>query len=344
LKRRRQTTLRTDREPRVRRGLVCLLVLLAALAAAPAAPAAPAVAFAWVAEDRDVDLLAFRSELCLEQGRYADARKWFNALLRRSRLLQNRASAALGLGYCLQAHEDYPAAAEQLMSAVDAYAHYLPFATAVQAEFDIAVNHLDGKRYFLGLFSRTSKAALVYDHVQRVAPYLPVGPLALYRRSLISDGDADEEPASNHPIGRFEAFLARYPAHELAPEVRLKLIAELLARAETGHGDLLLRGRARHELDQLKTLTPDARREAETVRLARQADDIEARKLLELAEFYLLPVQHRPAVARRYLEELLQRHGDSPAAARGRLLLAALRGVKSDQEGTPTPLAPETTP
>ncbi len=146
------------------RGAALLLAWLGGLTAAWAAEPAT---FVWVPEDANVDRLTVRGELYFEQGRHAEARQCFRALRQRSRLMQNRASAAYGVALCHLATADYEDAATELMGAVDAYAHYLPFAAAVDTEFKLAVEHLDGHRYFLGLFSRDPAAAKVYDHLQR---------------------------------------------------------------------------------------------------------------------------------------------------------------------------------
>ncbi len=293
--------------------LTAALLLLAL--GAGAAPNSPA--WRWVHEAAGINQLTLRAEVYFERGRYATAEQNFKRIYRGARRLQNKGLALYGMGMCRYHRGRYPDAAKTLRQAITYYANYIPFHAALATEYKIAAEYLDGKRYFLGLFSHTKEAARAYDHIWQTAPYSRTAPPSLYRRALIELRRRDGRERGKEWL---ELFLTRYPDHELAPKARLKLITVLVVEAARSEGDALNLRRARHETELLRRLHPESKSLKQAERLIADGREIEGDHLMFLGGFYREPVTNRPRAARRYLEAVAAGFPERAALAEARLL------------------------
>ena len=234
---------------------------------------------------------------------------------------QNLTEVLLKKAWNFRLRGKHSRAYKEFKFAVDNYPGYIPLEQVLSAEYQIALDHLEFKRTWLG-FSKTPLAIRIYAHVNKRGPYTKTGPPALYRQGkLLLESRKDYEGAAE----KLELFLTRHPRHELSGDARLDLVKALLENAEDFDGDAGLVRRARYELARFKRLHPGHQRQVEAAQLLARARNCEAKRLLSLGRFYRRRGAHyRPHAARRYLQELLEKYGDTLAAPQARKLLARL--------------------
>ena len=262
---------------------------------------------------------------------------YYQGLERNSANRKDRARATLIQAELQLQAEEYWEAYQTYRRALTNYASFVPFNAVLSREFDIALQHFEGRkgRLLFVKFSTNDKALEIYDHILEVGRYSPAAPKALYQSGMISfmEGKLDEA------IEKFTRLVTDYPRSALAPNARIELSSALLLAAAEADGDGALAAKARRQLRQVAAADPSHERIETVDGRLQAADEIEARRLLALAEFYRRPAHLRDASSRRYLNSIVTKYAKTSSARKAETILASLPAEGAAPTPAPPPVA-----
>jgi outer membrane assembly lipoprotein YfiO len=268
-------------------------------------------------------------------GDFKAAYKKYRSVETGSINLRNRGRAVVMQGQCLWEMEDRWGAYESYRRALDNYAGFVDFDDVLAREFEVGEYYYRQKASRIWLFkmSTSAMATDIFDHIVRVGPYSDLAPKALLYSGKIAVRDREFNTAST----KFRRILTQFRNSDQAPEARLALARSLLDEAREGDGDGSKIREANRHLERFLRSYPDHEHRPEAVELQRQAREVEANRLLALAEFYLRRAHSKPEAAARYLRELLAKYEGTEAEPAA---LEMLEQMNSQLQDTPTPDEP----
>ena len=252
------------------------------------------------------------AESQMAEGDYKDAAKNY---LKTAELSQEPAKTA----FLVKAADAYiladkaSAALRLYQELLQNHALQLPYEHAVRQLRVLAENFVVGKGTFLGLCD-VPTAIKVYELIIREAPAPHLSAPDRFRLAeLLQDEHRDAEA-----VAVYQAII-KHASRNWDARAKLALLLGKLARSSDGDGTKTRA--ALREANLVLAYKPDHPLANDLKQLVADATELNAQRLLEQAQFYLIPTQRRPGAARRYLHDVITNFPNSQAAATARQLL-----------------------
>ncbi|MGN0878551.1 MAG: hypothetical protein ACI4WT_03730, partial [Oligosphaeraceae bacterium] len=253
------------------------------------------------------------AESQMAEGDYKDAAKNY---LKTAELSQEPAKTA----FLVKAADAYiladkaSAALRLYQELLQNHALQLPYEHAVRQLRVLAENFVVGKGTFLGLCD-VPTAIKVYELIIREAPAPHLSAPDRFRLAeLLQDEHRDAEA-----VAVYQAII-KHASRNWDARAKLALLLGKLARSSDGDGTKTRA--ALREANLVLAYKPDHPLANDLKQLVADSTELNAQRLLEQAQFYLIPTQRRPGAARRYLHDVITNFPNSQAAATARQLLA----------------------
>jgi tetratricopeptide (TPR) repeat protein len=214
---------------------------------------------------------------------------------------------------------------------MDEYPESKLFQAALQKQFDIAFDYLNGyKDTFLGMriLDMGTEGVQMMWRIQQRSPGSPLAEKGLHATADYYFNDADFDLAED----AYNAYIQTYPRSELIPRAKLRAAFSSLAQFRGIKFDASNIIDARAQLMVIQKEYPDLSAEENVQTVLDQIDSAFAEKLLEVGEFYQRT--HEPRGAVYEYRFLVQTYPNFPEAeiARRHLL-----GMPPDQTTEPPP-------
>ena len=253
------------------------------------------------------------AESQMAEGDYKDAAKNY---LKTAELSTEPAKTA----YLVKAADAYiladkaSAALRLYQELLQKHALQLPYEHAVRQLRVLAENFVIGKGTFLGLCD-VPTAIKVYELIIREAPAPHLSEPDRFRLAeLLQDEHRDAEA-----VAVYQAII-KHASRNWDARAKLALLLGKLARSSDGDGTKTRA--ALREANLVLAYKPDHPLANDLKQLVADSTELNAQRLLEQAQFYLIPTQRRPSAARRYLHDVITNFPNSQAATTARELLA----------------------
>ena len=253
------------------------------------------------------------AESQMAEGDYKDAAKNY---LKTAELSTEPAKTA----YLVKAADAYiladkaSAALRLYQELLQKHALQLPYEHAVRQLRVLAENFVVGKGTFLGLCD-VPTAIKVYELIIREAPAPHLSEPDRFRLAeLLQDEHRDAEA-----VAVYQAII-KHASRNWDARAKLALLLGKLARSSDGDGTKTRA--ALREANLVLAYKPDHPLANDLKQLVADSTELNAQRLLEQAQFYLIPTQRRPSAARRYLHDVITNFPNSQAATTARELLA----------------------
>ena len=186
-------------------------------------------------------------------------------------------------------------------------------------------------------FKDESRAVEVYEKAIEHAPFAAEAAQAKLRTAIhiIEHGDGKGIVERSVPLLR--RVVTDHPGTEEARMAQLRLGVVLAGLAQSGDGDGAYNRDALAALNDYKIKYPDSGEIEYIDKLILRTRDIQAKRLVETAEFYR--DNNRPEAAERHLSEAIRLYPDTPYATKAEQLLTAM-----DLTYIPQPMQPAIEP
>jgi outer membrane assembly lipoprotein YfiO len=207
---------------------------------------------------------------------------------------------------------------------MDEYPESKLFQSALQKQFDIALDYLNGyKDKFLGMriLDEGSEAVQMMWRIQQRSPGSPLAEKGLHATADYYYNDSQYDLAED----AYNAYIQNYPGSEQIPRIKLRAAFSSLAQFRGVRFDASNLIDARAQLIVLQKEYPDLAAEENVQTVLDQIDSAFAKKLLDQGEFYQRT--HEPRGAAYEFRFLAQTYPASPEAASARQYL---RGMPPD--------------
>jgi outer membrane assembly lipoprotein YfiO len=198
---------------------------------------------------------------------------------------------------------------------MDEYPSSLLFQAALQKQYDIALDFLNGyKRTFLWfkVLDSTDEGIMMMFRIQQRAPGSPLAEKALLHTADYYFNDQDYDLAYD----AYVAYAQRYPRSPEIPRIKLRAAFSCLAQFRGVKFDATSIIDARAQLIDIEKTYPEMSAEENLPSVVDQIDSAFAKKILETGDFYARTHQPRGAVYQYRF--LVQTYPDSPEAAEAR--------------------------
>lgn len=273
-------------------------------------------------------------------GHHAAAARLYGRMAELAELDSNKAACLVRRATCLHRAGKHYAAWQCFEEAAASYPLHVPYDAVVTSLREIAVAFTNGDASMFG-WKKPGLAADVYGLILDLSPvgeHSADDSLTLVKL-MRENGDTDEA------IVRCQELVRRHPD---VAEARLELGKMLLKLAQGGDGDGRIKREALQQLERFLEIAPDHSRAEEADLLLTMIREKQAQSKLRLGRFYSHPAHSRPAVARRYLHDVLREYPTTSAASIARALLTELDAATFDQPrrevAAPDPKPPPSSP
>ncbi len=204
-------------------------------------------------------------------------------------------------------------ATEAFRALMKDYALYISYDLVVDRLRTLAERYVDGNGTFWGIRDRQT-AIDIYFLILTDAPSIHVSLADRMRLAeLLKKDDRGEEA-----VVVYQEILKMDPTLD---DVRLSLAQLLVELCKRGDGDGSLRRAANRQAKMILDRNPDYSRKSEVELILVTANEVEAKRMLELGEFYLRPSHLKPSAAKVYLQELIQKYPGTNAAFQAKDIL-----------------------
>ncbi len=247
---------------------------------------------------------------------------------------------AMALSLAVQSYRNaglYYREFENIEKLLTGYASHVDFDALVKREFEIAdacfAGHRDPAYYSLRWIPwllDDDRSVEIYEKAISHAPYASQSPDAKLRaavRMLETGKDFDK------PLDLLRGIVKDYPGTPEAKSAHLHLGVALAKLAKYGDGDGAYNREAIQVLNEFKLKYPESPELPYVNILIAETRDIQAKRLLETAEFYRK--NERPEAAQRYLGEVIRLYPNTSSADSAERLLTDM-----DKTYIPQPLQP----
>ena len=177
------------------------------------------------------------------------------------------------------------------------------------------------------------RSAEMYQKALAKAPFAKGATGARLRLAYLLDDEGKHKEAEE----QLRIILKEFPESEACRYAMLGLGEMLYERAKRGDGDGKFNREALELFAKFKEKYPDAKENTMVERWVLRARDVQAERLLSIAQFYRR--NKRTAASVRYLHEILKDYPDSKAAPEAEKMLVAMDGTY-----TPDGYLPESKP
>jgi tetratricopeptide (TPR) repeat protein len=265
------------------------------------------------------------AEQKIDAGEFADAGKLYGLAAKD----QREPARAAGLYYqqaqCYLKGKKVHKAREVYLKLLNSYLFYVPVEEVVEQLRELADLFWRGEGTLLGI----SDPDAAIDLYRVIIKYQPSIALSLNDRLVLAQ-KLEERDHYEDAVATCQETI------KLAPEnadVRLQLGKLLAFLAKRGDGDgQRIRSAAREATSFLTLASEDDPRRAEAEEIIKLGKQMGAERLMERAEFYLNKYHYRPAVARRYLHDIIRDYPESTVVTKANELLERLATVKDGED------------
>ncbi len=198
---------------------------------------------------------------------------------------------------------------------LDKYIFHIPLDTVIEQLRELANDYDNGRGTFLGI-SDEEMSIRIY---RVIVKYQPTISKSLNDRLVLAKKLVDNEEY-HEAVQVYQDIIKLVPADA---DARFGLAKVLLVLAHENDGDGQRTAAAIREARaflELSSASDPRRSEAEVI--IKDGQDIQAARLLELGKFYLVKYHYRPAVARRYLHDLIRDYPNSSSVAEAKKIIA----------------------
>ena len=204
-------------------------------------------------------------------------------------------------------------ALEQYKKLLEDYSLHVPYEHVVEQLRGLAEHFVKGEMTFLWL-KDVGGAIKIYELIIREAPATHISRNDRFRLAeLLRKEDRPEEA-----VAQYQAMLKQNPRDW---DVRVELAHTLERLAKISDGDGSKMRAAVREAKLVLISAPDHAKAADMRKLLANAEEMDAKRLLEQAKFYMVKSHRRLPAARRYLHDVISKYPDSEQAAKARELL-----------------------
>jgi len=217
---------------------------------------------------------------------------------------------------------------------MDEYAASVLYQTALQKQFDIAEDYLNGYcDTFLGLaiLDETDAGIAMMFRIQQRSPGSPLAEKALMKTANFYFDNQDFDFAAD----AYKQYVRSYPRSAQVPMCRLKAAQSSLAQYHGVPFDVTTIIDARAQLLDIIRDYPTLAREHGLTGIIANIDNVFARKILWVAEYY--ERTHEPKAAVYHYRFLVRTYPDAPEAITARERLASMSPDKLKEP--PPPMA-----
>ena len=216
-------------------------------------------------------------------------------------------------------------ALEYYKKLLEDYSLYVPYEHVVDQLRGLAEHFVKGEMTFLGL-KDVGAAIKIYELIVREAPATHISRKDRFRLAELLQKDDRPDEA----VAVYQAIV-KLDSRDWDARAELALVLGKLAKISDGDGAKTRA--ATREAKLVLSYMPDHEKAKDLLKLIANASDMNAQRLLEQAEFYLIPAHRRPPAARRYLHDVISKYPDTVQATKARELLSTRPElIKLEQE------------
>ncbi len=257
----------------------------------------------------------------IEAGELIDAGKIYGKIAKEQQDAQRAAGLYYQQAQCYLKGKKPHKAREVYMKLLNSYLFYIPIEEVVEQLRELSDLFWRGEGTLLGLSDPDASIELY----RVIIKYQPAIALSLNDRMVLVQKLADR--------ARYEdAISTSQETIKLAPEnadVRLQLGKLLVLLAKRGDGDgQRIRAAMREAESFLKLASADDPRRSEAEEIITLGREMCAERLLERADFYMNKYHYRPAVARRYLHDIIRDYPDCSLVSKANEMLDKLAATE----------------
>lgn len=216
-------------------------------------------------------------------------------------------------GVCYEGLGDIGKAAESFKILVERYPYSERVNDAIEHEFELAEAMMEGKKTkFLGMaiIPAKDKAADLYRHIVKSAPFGPYGAVAQFRlaEAELALGNYEESERA------FQAVIDDYPTSEYAPKAKFRIaeVSYQTAIKEETHVDST--DKALENMEGFKTAYPESHMKYEADEAIKNLREQKAQSVFDVAAFYHRRKKFKSAQV--YYQDVVQNYPDTEAATR----------------------------
>jgi len=231
-------------------------------------------------------------------------------------------------GLTFEKVQDVGKAADAFKTLVDRYPYSDRLNDAIEHEFELAEAMMGGKKTkFLGMaiMPALDKAASMYRHIVKSAPFGPYGAVAQYRL-----GDAELKQGNFFEAEEaYQAVIDEYPNSEYAPQAKYKIaqVSYQAAIQEEHHG--VRTDEALVKFTGFQRAYPDSQNQYEASEAIRELRDKKARDIYDIAVFYENRKKYKSA--KIYYEDVAENFPRSAMAEAARERLELIRQIEAGE-------------
>lgn len=222
---------------------------------------------------------------------------------------------------------------------LDRYPEYADFVTLVNREFELAEAYFQGEREpsywslrWIPWLTDGDRSSEIYEKALARAPFAGDAPRARLRLAYQLDQEGKIKPS----LEQLRRLVNDYPDAAQCKYAYLSLANGLLELAKSGDGDGSCAREAVEVLNKFKERYPDATENGWVDRTLLKLRDVQAERLLVLADYY--DKTGKKATAARYLAQVIQEYPESESAEPAeRLLTQVDRAFTPDDFRTVSP-------
>ncbi len=256
------------------------------------------------------------------RGQFAAAARTYGRMANLATRRVNAAWATMHKGEAQIAAGRLWQAAGSYKSAIQRWPGEINFRQAINRLREIAEALATQPSSILGVIpvSRTDQAIELYKFIVEHAPSGPNAAADAMRLAELQLQERQTEAA----MASFKQVYERHPRSDEAPRAAIKYIDLLLERARRAHGHPQMLAEAREEARGFLRRHPRHELAGEAENMLRESEELLAAYYLELAAFHMHPVRSQVDSARRYLNIVIERFGNTAAAPKANEMLRQL--------------------
>lgn len=265
-------------------------------------------------EFRQEQEMVQRAQECAERQKYAKAADWYHRAAALQKTSEKRAEYLLLEAENLLLGKKSHRAKEVYFELVNNYRFFVPLHRVLEQLRELA----DYFEHGTGTLLRFDDPGTSIEIYQLIVACQPGGEQSLNDR-LVLGKKLEKDGQPEKAVALYQETIKLLPRN---PDVRLALAQCLSGLAAKSDGDgELSRAAIREARTFLELSSPNDPRRDQVNEILTRAQNDEAKRLLERAEFYLVKYHYRPEVARRYLLDIQRDYPESAAIPRVRELL-----------------------
>ncbi|MCM8775733.1 MAG: outer membrane protein assembly factor BamD [Candidatus Omnitrophica bacterium] len=214
-----------------------------------------------------------------------EAAKQFKNLVKKFPNARLAAESQYRLGTIYEEKGDYVKAFKAYKTLVESYPQSERLNEVVEREFRIGNVFLSGKKGKLmgvEILPSLPRAAEIFEHIVKQAPYSEWGDQAQFRLGLTYKKWGHYEEA----VGAFQTFIDQYPQSELLPDAQFQLAETTFLRSAAASRDQRVLDEASDQVSQFLERYPDSTASEKVAKLRQEIDEKNAEKNYRIGLYY----------------------------------------------------------